>query len=277
MSYSFVTNKMYRMPTHFGPMMGPRQHPDGRKFECVDNPKTLSISVSFLSNAEQLERLLPDCFELGERPIVTVSASYMKEIEWLAGRGYNTLGVIFPAFFRGDRDNVRGSFLSVLWENLADPILTGREELGFSKIYCELPEPQISGAEAQCSAGWLGFDFMNMSLHDLVPKSVETPSESSDDTIDGTLHYKYIPKTGEWGVPDVAYPVITPVSGGHRKILEEWVGDGSLTWNRAKWEDLPTQFNVINALADLEVLEVLDGTLTRSVGGKDLSDQRILY
>ena len=165
----------------------------------------------------------------------------------------------------------------MLWENLTDPILTGREELGFSKIYCELPEPQISGTEAQCSAGWLGFNFMNMSLSDLVPKPVETASESGDDTIDGTLHYKYIPKTGEWGVPDVSYPVITPVSGGHRKILEESVGDGNLTWNRARWEDLPTQFNVINALADLELVEVLGGTLTRSIGGKDLSDQRILY
>ena len=277
MSYSFVAGKMYRMPTHFGPMMGPRQHPDGRKFECIDNPRTLSISISFLSNAEQLERLLPDCFELGEKPIVTVSASYMKEIEWLAGRGYNVLGVTFPATFRGSRDNVRGSFLSVLWENLTDPILTGREELGFSKIYCELPEPRIWGNKVQCIAGWLGFNFLDISLTDLAPKSEGAPSANGDDTMDGTLHYKYIPKTGEWGAPDVVYPVITPASGGHRKVLEEWVGEGKITWNRARWEDLPTQFNVVNALADLEVVEVLGGTLTRSIGGKDLSDQRILH
>ncbi len=161
MAYSFVAGKMYRMPTHFGPIMGPRQHPEGRKFECIDNPKTLSLSVSFLSNPEQLERLLPDCFELGEQPIVTVSASYMKEIEWLAGRGYNVLGVDFPATFRGSQDNVRGPFLSVLWENLTDPIITGREELGFSKIYCEIPEPRITGNEAQCTAGWLGFNFLD--------------------------------------------------------------------------------------------------------------------
>ena len=50
MAYSFVAGKMYRMPTHFGPIMGPRQHPEGRKFECIDNPKTLSLSVSFLGH-----------------------------------------------------------------------------------------------------------------------------------------------------------------------------------------------------------------------------------
>ena len=92
MAYAFQRGKMYRMPTHFGPLMGPRQGPDGRRFECEDNPKNTSISVSFLSNAAQLEALLPDCFELGDRPIVTVYATYMKEIEWLAGRGYNIFG-----------------------------------------------------------------------------------------------------------------------------------------------------------------------------------------
>ena len=34
MAYKFQPGKMYRMPTHFGPLMGPRQGPDGRKFEC---------------------------------------------------------------------------------------------------------------------------------------------------------------------------------------------------------------------------------------------------
>ena len=58
MAYSFVAGKMYRMPTHFGPIRGPRQHPEGRKFECIDNPKTLSLSVSFLSNPEQLEAIV---------------------------------------------------------------------------------------------------------------------------------------------------------------------------------------------------------------------------
>ena len=67
MAYKFQPGKMYRMPTHFGPLMGPRQGPDGRKFECVDNPKNTSISVSFLSNAKQLKALLPECFELGGR------------------------------------------------------------------------------------------------------------------------------------------------------------------------------------------------------------------
>jgi len=50
-------------------------------------------------------------------------------IEWLAGRRYNTLGVTCPVVVRGEQTNTCGAFLMVLWENLTDPIITGREEL----------------------------------------------------------------------------------------------------------------------------------------------------
>ena len=35
----------------------------------------------------------------------------MKEIEWLAGRGYNTLGVSFPVVFNGEVDRATGSLI----------------------------------------------------------------------------------------------------------------------------------------------------------------------
>ena len=73
MAYTLDPNGMYRMPTHFGVTCGPRYGPDGRKFECEDNPKSTSISVSFVTNAEQLEELLPDVFELAGEPVVTYS------------------------------------------------------------------------------------------------------------------------------------------------------------------------------------------------------------
>ena len=81
MSYAFRPNAMYRMPTHFGPSLGPRQGVDGRRFACRKNPKTTTVSVSFLTGREQLDRLLPDGFRVGEEPVVTVAASYMTEIE----------------------------------------------------------------------------------------------------------------------------------------------------------------------------------------------------
>ena len=283
MSYGFEKGKIYRMPTHFGPGLGPRQGPDGRKFECKDNPKAKSISVSFLTNPQQLESFLPPNFSLFKEPIVTVTASYLKEIEWLAGRGYNTLGVSFPVKFVGEKDEARGNFLLVLWENLTDPILTGREELGFSKIYCKLPEPKIFKDKVECTASWMDFNFMSLKVSNLTPGEIPQKTEevkSEDQYLKGVLHYKYIPKTGgypgSWGEEDVAYAVLTPEATPNRIVTSVAYGDGEINFHKARWEDMPTQYTIINAFEGLEKIKYFKATVTETVGAKDLGDQRAL-
>ena len=280
MPYQRIPGEMYRMPTHFGPSTGPRRGENGRRFACKDAPKTVSRSVSFLTSREQLEALLPEGFSVGTEPVVTVSYTIMTEIEWLAGRGYNTLGVSFPVVFDGKEDHAVGSFLTVLWENLTDPILTGREELGFSKIYCELPEPAVYQGATHCIASWLGFKFMDMTLSNMTrvsPEELPAPaSGQAGDELRGTLHYKYIPKTGEWGSADAAYAVLTPADTPNRVVKAMWRGDGCVEFHRARWEDMPTQYTIVNAFAELEIKEYRGASIVKSIGGKDLSDQRIL-
>lgn len=276
MAYEFVPNRMYRMPTHFGPVTGPRQGPDGGRYACVETPKTTAISVSFLTKSEGLTPLLPPGFALAGEPVVTVTASYITEIEWLAGRGYNTLGVSFPAVFTGAVDQVTGNFLTVLWENLTDPIITGREELGFAKIYCELPEPTVLHGETHCTASWLGFKFMDLIVNNLRQVSEAERSTTTIAPNDGTLHYKYMPRTGEWGQADAAYAVLTPAATPNRVVKELWHGTGTVAFHQARWEDLPTQYMIVNTFHALAILEYRGATVTRTVGGKDLSDQRIL-
>lgn len=277
MPYKFRPGMFYRMPTHFGPSLGPRQGADGRKFANIDSPRITSLSVSFLTNREQLEALLPEGFSVGAEPVVTIQSSYMKEIEWLAGRGYNTLGVSWPAVFNGKEDRVSGSFLSVLWENLADPITSGREELGFNKVYCELPEPAVLPGQVICVAAWLGFQFMDMKLSNLKQLSAkEIAALGGKAAGNGTLHFKYIPRTGEWGKADVAYATLTPAVRPNQVVKEAWRGDGIVAFHPATWEDLPTLFHVVNAFHNLEIKEYRGAMMVRTVGGKDLSDQRIL-
>ncbi|MBN4075599.1 MAG: hypothetical protein COA71_14035 [SAR86 cluster bacterium] len=275
MSFKFERGKMYRMPTHFGPSLGPRQVPDGRKLDHLNTPNTTSISVSFRSNPEQLEALLPDCFTLGDEPIVTILASEMKNVDWLAGRGYSMIGVSFPAQFSGKKDQVKGEFLCVLFENMCEPIITGREELGFSKVYCEISDPVISDTRAKVSASWQGFQFLDINVGKLRESSIEN-NGSKVGSNEGTLHYKYMPKTEEWGSADVEYPTFFPASSDHSRVNKYLTGEGELCWNKAQWEDLPTLFNIVNTLASLEVIEYTGASLTYTVGAKNLRKQRIL-
>ncbi|MXZ76262.1 MAG: hypothetical protein F4207_08220 [Gemmatimonadetes bacterium] len=280
MPYKIQPGRMHTMPTHFGPAAGPRQGPDGRRFDGVDSPRTTSYSVSFLTRPEQLEVLLPAGFRLAGDPVVTVTVSYMTEIEWLAGRGYNTLGVSFPAEYRGKRDRARGPFLAVLWENLADPILTGREQLGFSKIFCAIPPPSVLNGETRCTADWLGYRFMEMYLSEMeMPPEgdAEAPAAEVNETeLTGTLHYKYIPRTGEWDRADAEYAVLTPSATPNRRVTAQRSGRGSVRFHRAEWRDLPTQYHIVNAFAGLEQIDFVGASIVESIGGKDLSDQRIL-
>ena len=143
---------------------------------------------------------------------------------------------------------------------------------GYAKIYCELPDPVVLRGSWHCSGSWLGFKFLDLHVGDLR----EPTEEAAAAAVDGTLHFKYIPKTGVWGSADVAYPVLTPADTPNRKVLEHRVGAGRVEFHRANWEDMPTQYNIVNACADLEIKEYCGASVTRTVGGKDLSDQRIL-
>ena len=280
MAYTFQPGMMYLMPTHFGPMAGPRQGADGKGFACIDSPRSTSYSVSFLTNAEQLEELLPPGFSLQGEPVVTVDQTHMKEIEWLAGRGYNIMGVTFRVVYNGTRDRAVGPLLTVLWENLTDPILTGREQLGFSKIFCDMPDPVVCRGEFQVTGSWMGYRFLDMNLRNLQPVApADYPPPATprpDGILTGQLHYKYIPRTGEWDKADVAYATLTPAEASNRRVTGMWRGEGAVRFNQARWEDMPTQFMIVNTLHALEIKEYRGATITQSVGGKDLSDQRML-
>jgi Acetoacetate decarboxylase (ADC) len=280
-NYVFIPGEWYRMPTHFGPATGPRKGPDRKAFDWTNSPKSTVLSVSFLSKREQMQKLLPPGFAINGEPIVTVSMTYFTEIQWLAGRGYNTLGVSFPVTFAGKQDKATGTFLLILWENLTDPIITGREELGFSKLYAELPPARMLADTAKVTASWLEFPFLEMELTGLtqaqLPNTPASPAPPASSELRGQMHYKYMPRTGEWGKADASYAVITPAGGSTQRTLELWRGKGgSVKFHRARWEDMPTQYMIVNAFADLDVVEFRGATLSKSVGGKDLSDQRII-
>ncbi len=280
-SYKLLPGKIFRMPTYFGPSTGPRQGPGGKTFEEENKewPKQTEWAVSFLTNKEQLFALCPESFMPFGEPIVTVSLTDMRGIPWLAGRGYKMLGVSFDVVFEGEEDKAAGPFLTVLWENLADPILSGREELGFSKIYCELPDPWEFNGTTRFAASWLGYTFLNMEFTNMKSVPEKKPPSSlslGSDLQLGMLHYKYMPRTGDLDTADVAYPVLTPADNSNVKVTQLLEGSGTIKFHEAQWEDMPTQYMIVNALAALEVKEYRGATIRHYQGSKDLSDQKIL-
>ena len=275
MSYSFRPDRFYRMPTHFGPSLGPRQGIDGRQYECIKSSRDLTIESRFSADVSQLEKLMPPNFFLRDPTIVCLSFTYSTEVEWLAGRGYNLFGVTVPATYKGQQDTVHGDLQLVLWENMADPIITGREDLGFAKLYCEIPEPQFIGNEVICRASWDGCEFAKLTVSDL--KEVPLSELPEGHPTQGTLHYKYIPKTSAPGQADIEYAALTPAACPNLKIDQTMIAHAAVGHFRpSSWEELPTLVHIVNTLSELTLGDCISTSLIRSHGGKDFSDQRIL-
>jgi hypothetical protein len=262
---------MHRMPTVFGPSVGPRQGPDGRPYppRAAGAQRVIVMSFVVRSEAEPLTRLLPDGVALSGEPRVRISASWLEDVGWLAGRGYNVLSVQIPSRVERGSGMVEGEFAAVLWENLADPIITGREELGMPKIYAEISPLYRDGDQVQCTASWDGYIFFEGRIRGLAAQPREVGERSSP----VTLNHKYQPRTGEWGVADADYITCSPAESVLVTSLER--GEGQVTFRSATWQQLPTLAHIVNVLADLP-LEVMDATLAMTRGASDYLGQRII-
>lgn len=271
MSFEFDPDARYRMPVMFGPTVGPRQGPNGESFDGTNAPFTVT-TARFLSDEAALRRLLPVGFSVKGEPIVTFEHSILHDLAWLAGRSYSMLGVKLPVSFEGADETLQGALLTVLWENRPEPILSGREELGFNKVFCDLPEPMIVGAERICRASWDGYQFFQMRLSNLTNAEPPKPAPS-----DGTFHYAYCPPMGLAAPHEARIRVMlspTPVMAS--KIDHYQTGTPELQINTATFEQMPTMFQIVNLLAQLPMLEMRGGTFLRGRGKSDLREQRML-
>ena len=278
MSYQLDPNARYRMPTHFGPSPGPRNVPSRVSIDHTKYPLTTAVTVRFLTDAAALEDMLPPGFILAGDPIVSIDFAYMDEIQWLAGRGYNICLLSWPVTYKGKQDTVTGRFAAVLFENFADPIITGRDELGHPKIYCEIPRPTVLDNVWTCRLSWDGFEFLSVNVDQLSDQApaVELPRSG------GWLQYKYIPGTPPEAGPDCAYATHSPDPldpDAHAKMTitdRQW-GRGQVSFSDARWEDMPTVHHVANAFAALPVHEVTMAAVTHVQGWiGDVGDTRRL-
>lgn len=225
------------------------------------------MAVSYRTRAAQLERILPPGFALRGEPVVTVSLSYFDNLYWLAGRGYGIVLVDFPVTYTGKSETIAGTFCPVLWEGTPEAIMTGREELGFPKLFGDIPalswDRQRGTAEGQAS--WFGFKFLEIEAQGLA-------EASGDKKLPGAggpqMFYKYMPRTSIGGKEgkDVAYVTTSlpppgaagdpsPIKFGDANF-KKWVGkQGRVSWHRATFQQLPTTFHVVNGLADIEIVE----------------------
>lgn len=237
------------------------------------------MKVSYRTDAAKLAKLLPPGFSLRGEPIVSVSCAWFKNLYWLAGRGYGILSVDFPVTYQGKTETLEGALCPVIWEGSPDAIMTGREELGFPKMFARFSEIAWDEAagRASCDASWFEHIFFDIELTELVEE--ENPEKKLPGSDGGAqMYYKYMPRTSIGGREgaDLAYVTTAAApagSGGSVANINfdefefrRWTGKGKLSWHRATFEQLPLSFHIVNGMADLDILDFIDAELVRFSG-----------
>lgn len=263
----------------FGPAPSPRQKADGTPW-TVEETGTLHchwMAVTYRTDRARLTQLLPPGFELRGEPHVTTHLSYFRNLYWLAGRSYGIAVVDFPVTYTGKKEVIAGNLCVAMFEGLADAVLTGREELGFPKLFADIPAPQVEVASGTASgqASWFGHRFLDISARELVEthenKGLPGPGGAN-------LYLKYMPGTAPFGLasPDACYVTTSAPPAGStgdaspidfsRFEFRKWRGRGEVAWHRATFEQLPTTFHVVNGIQELAIREFVGAELVQFSG-----------
>jgi len=261
--FKFEPMASYVMPAHFGP----------RKLEPKASGWYRDVTmmiVSFVTDREKLSAYLPEPFEVAELPIVTITYACNKQVDWLAGRGYNLLSVNAAAIYHGKEETMEGNFNLVMWENLTDPILTGRELQGIPKIYADIEEHTKTDGKWKTSARHFGNKFFDMNLAQLREPTTEEVAlgEAMRVGKDNPMAWRYMPGISGFGTA-ISEPTTFP---SQTEIKEALVGVGEINWHKQSWQQNPTQYHIINALAELPVLSYLPAVMAKGSANLILPD-----
>lgn len=280
--FQFEKGRMYQMPVHFGPCCGPRQGPDGQRF-IMDGPQeSTQHTLVYETDPVVVERYLPDGFTL-RSPHVIVTHKMHRNLPWLAGRGYNVTTFNVPVTYVGREETVHGQYQLAIWENHADPILCGREQLGYAKVFADIEDMHTLRGIASTSLFSWEFRFLELRFDTAAPP--EDPgalrSVLFDPDNEGLLHYKYIPHTGDgFSSADTAYVTLTPKAfpipsdAAPLPPPDRSYCSGSLIWHLPSWEDMPTQYHIVQGLAAMPILRILGASIVHMQHYNDVFHQR---
>lgn len=312
-AWDFATNKLqthlssedpaarFRTPFGFGDAPGPRRplglpssHEDILRLRAAKSETSETISVRFKTSRTYLENLLPPGFIFtspGTLASASISCTTLDGMTWLGGGGYSHCGLYIHGVEYTQRDGGKlyGTYLAVLFENLADPIITGRDELGMPKLFCDIGA-SVQGDKALVSLAWRGAQFAQIDIDSLAKPeppatngiSAPTPAQRAPGPPlpppeQGQFAYRYVPAVGQPGKTDAEYAVFIPkpepVAGSPES--ETLVSaNATVKFEERDWKALPTLHNVARGLAEVPVYAVEEAKVVRVVGVSDVGSAR---
>ena len=256
MGYKFQPNMGYLMPANFGPV---------RRQDILHYQEVTRLSIPYVTDKDALAALLPEPFEPADEPVVTLYCQVGRGVDFMAGGGYNIIGINLAAVFKGKKDHITGLYSAVLWENDTFPILIGRELLGAPKLYAEIPDPWLEGNNWYFYCSEYGTKLIEGEIKNATPaedavcRQIEQAARNSR-----WMCWKYYPRA-DWKGTELSFPTALPT---RPTINQAWLGQGSCRFFETTWEKAPVSAHIMKGLQALVVKEYKPAVITK--GSSDL-------
>ncbi|KAF1357093.1 hypothetical protein BDV97DRAFT_286555 [Delphinella strobiligena] len=275
----------WRMPVSFGPSPGPRQALYTNKPQPARHSTFTTASIKFKTSRTFLQNLFPTkSFSFkspGTVAYASLSQTTLGKMEWLGGSGYRHFGLYIHGvrYTKQDGTTIDGTYLPLLFESLTDPIVSGRDELGMPKVYCEVDIRRRQDSY-RVRTHWQGSMFGTCNLDEL--EQVDPASEAGTiggEADYGILAYKYSPAVGERGKADAAYATVVPHAEESKvvpsKVEAVWKSKKpNFSFDCLTQQDLPTLHHIVSKLAQIPVYEYVSGKVVEGYGVPDVSAAR---
>jgi hypothetical protein len=282
---SWKEGTYFGAPIGFGIFPGPRQDNRGQRRPSSLTRAFTTASVRFKTSRTFLETIFPtQSFSFRDRATVCLasfSVTTPGSVSGLGGDGcYSSFGLYLHGveYRKKDGTSVLGSYLPVVFENLADSVISGREEIGIPKLFCDINIKRRSNTY-HMEASWRGTSFAEISLSQLEVDDPRTESRAFSREVDyDTLAYRYVPAVGAPGQADAEYAIVVP--GEEEKVVCPSVNavwrskDASVRIDARDWSALPTLHHVTSILAEIPIYEVVSAKVVEGTGMVDESSAR---
>ncbi|KAK1807504.1 hypothetical protein LTR12_018148 [Friedmanniomyces endolithicus] len=278
------SQQRWRSPLGFGLLQGPRQDLHGRSHAAsLKKSASRHASIQFATSASVLRGLFPsDRYTFMSRDTVqhvTLDLQTLDNMSWLGGQGYDLVALYIHGVCYQEADGtlVQGKYCPIMIENLADPIITGPEEVGIPKVFSDI---EITETETSVPAivSWRGAQWLQLEWSQLSNASVDT--EVPAPGREGILVHKYVPSTAKPGTADVEYAVLIDSTVACSRALsrqECLPSNATVSFSSPGAKALPTLCNIAEALAELPVCKSLQASVLKVEGVSDFSNLTVLH
>lgn len=269
MGFQFEKNKVYEMPVFFGPAPVPKNLDENGKLVRKKPGDIEAITVMFETEADALESLLPAGFTLNA-PVLSVAECEFANLGHFGGNTYTLINISVPVHYSGTEEELDGDLVLAMFENHAEPIIGGRDQLGYSKIYADMTPFIKNGETIKAYASSWGFRFLELTLYPDKPAEDADAMKALAAKSQGKLNYKYIQSTPYKGMPygsggaDASYVTFNPKAWekpeDYPYVLrapETSFCAGSIRFIRPEPDDMPTYWPIVQKLASLKIKRYL--------------------